>query len=211
MSRTPIAARGNALLKLVAAAGDKGLMLTQAEAHMALKAGEIVVDTTKANGELAPAKLTDAGKAKLASKPKVDFNFELDTGIAPPAKVRASKGPRGSKYNFDKFEVGQSLHIAATAENPKPITSLTSALAQAKRQFAKPEMKDGKPVVEVVEVNTYKLDAKGKREKDAEGKWIVIGKETKERAKTYQERDFVVAVVGSDDPKGAGARLYRIK
>lgn len=209
VNRKAISARGNALLKLIAAAGDKGLMLTKAEGHMAITAGHAVVDTGVVDGDTAKVTLTDAGRAAIA--PKVVTSFEIDDAVPMPVKSKAG-AKRGSKYPFDKLNVGQSFHVPATVENPEPITALASSLTGARRLFAKPVLVDGQPVKETVTVNEYAVDAKGKRIKDAEtGKWVVTGTKPVERIKTEQERDFVAASVGADDPKGVGARVYRTK
>lgn len=208
-----ISARGNALLKLIAAAGDRGLMLTQAEAHMALKDGDITVDTSVTEGEgnkqTARVTLTDAGRAKIA--PKSNPVFAIDDAVPLPEKKKGG-AKRGSKYPFGALAVGQSFHVPATVENPEPLTALASSLTGARRLFSKVVMVDGAPVTEQVEVNTYATDAKGKRIKDADtGKWVVTGKAHVTRNVTEQERDFVAAAVGADDPRGPGARVYRTK
>src|SRR4051812_31490076 len=133
-----ISARGNALLKLIAAAGDKGLMLTQAEAHMAVKDGDASVDTSVTEGEgnkqTAKVTLTDQGRAKIA--PKAAAVFEIDDNVPLPTK-KVGGAKRGSKYPFDKLAVGQSFHVPATKENPEPVTALASSLTGARRLFSK--------------------------------------------------------------------------
>lgn len=208
--RNAVAARGIPLLKLIAAAGENGLMLTQAEAHMAIADGYAVADTSVTDGDTAKVTLTPAGTAKIA--PKASVVFDIDDDVPMPTAKKKGGGKKGSKYPFDKLNVGQSFHVSATAENPNPETALASSLTGARRQFAKPVLnEDGSPKTETVTVNTYAVDAKGKRVKDANNKWVVTGTASVTRNVTEQERDFVVAVVGADDPKGAGARVYRNK
>lgn len=210
VGRKAISARGIPLLKLIAAAGEKGLMLTKAEGHMAVTSGDAQIDTGVVDGDTVKVTLTDAGRKAIA--PKVVTTFEIDDAVPLPVKQKAG-AKRGSKYPFDKLNVGQSFHVPATVENPEPLTALASSLTGARRVFAKPVLgEDGKPVVETVTVNEYAVDAKGKRIKDADtNKWVVTGTKEVTRTKTEQERDFVAAAVGVDDPKGIGARVYRTK
>lgn len=207
--RKAISARGIALLKLIEAAGENGLMLTRAEAHMAIKDGDATVDTNVTEGEgdkaLAKVTLTDQGRAKLAPKAAI----EIDDGVAMP-EAKKGGAQRGSKYPFDLLvKVGQSFHVAKTAENPDPVTALASSLTGARRRFAV-EVKDenGNPVMEAVTVKTYATDSNGKRVKGEDGKWVVTGETTESRPKLRFLREFVAAEVGANDPKGPGARVF---
>lgn len=206
VNRKAVTARGDALLKLLAEAGEKGLMLTQAEAHMAIKAGHAVVDTSVNDGDTAKVTITEAGKAKLAPAAKI----EIDDAVPMPEAKKPGGGPRGSKYPFDALNVGQSFHVAATEENPDPVTALASSLTGARRKYQEQVFnEDGSPKVETVKVKTYATDANGKRIKGEDGHWVVTGEATEPRNVTKQTRDFIAVAVGADDPRGKGARVFR--
>jgi hypothetical protein len=63
---------------------------------------------------------------------------------------------------------------------------------------------------EMVTVKTYKRGADGKYVKDAEGKRIVESEAQESRPKVKITRDFIVRAVDATDPKGEGARVWRI-
>lgn len=71
-----------------------------------------------------------------ASKPK-RARLEIDTAVPMPtgASVRAA---RESIYPFDGLEIGQSFHVAKTAEMEDPEKALGSSVSAAKRKFSKP-------------------------------------------------------------------------
>jgi hypothetical protein len=205
-ARTPVEARGKELLALIAGAPEGVLMLTQAEALDAINAGFAVVDTAKTEGDAAAVSLTDAGKATLASTGAVKTKFEIDDNIPLPTAVAGNRRGRVAMYPFANLEVGQSFHVAKSAENPEPATRLASSVTGARLQFS---VDTGE--TEDVAVKVYEKDAEGKIVKDAEGKRIVASTSTETRPAKTLTRDFKVAAVDASDPKGEGARVWRIK
>lgn len=207
--REPITERGNDLLKALYDHG--GLYLTVEEGKEAVDAGDATVNKDDTQGNTALVMLTPQGAAKVApqkpeSAPKV--TFEIDD-YAPPLPNKKRGGKRGSKYPFDALEVGKSFHVPVTKEIPNPVSALASSLTGARRRYEQPVMDGDNPVMETVKIKTYALDSKGKRIKDASGKFVVIGEKTETRPKMVQTRDFYVVAASKDDPKGPGARVVR--
>lgn len=201
--RAPVTARGVELLKLIAAAPNGVLMLTQAEGKDIVDAGQAVVDGNNVSGDTAGVSLTPAGLAAVAAAPKIAIRSDL----AVPAKTRK---PKAVKYPIDQLEVGQSFHIPLTADNTDPAASIQSTISGARAKYAEPLFDaDGKPIMETVHTREYEKGPDGKAVKDANGKRIVKTGNTVERQKTKIVRDFVVATVGANDPDGPGARVWR--
>ena len=115
----------------------------------------------------------------------------------------------GSKYPFDKLEVGQSFHVPATVAVTDPFKAIASSVTGARRRYSEKVVVDGVVQTETVTVKTFTKDANGKRVK-RDGHYVVTGTETVNREKTRQTRDFLAAAVGADDPNGAGARVWRV-
>lgn len=217
--RQPITARGADLLALVAAAGDAGLMLTQEEGLEAVTAGFLAVDTSVTEGNTAKVTLTDAGRASLTSSGNSATNYEIDDAVPMPAST-VRRGRQGG-YPFDNLNVGQSFHVAPNpakpasgdkpavpAETPADVAArLQSSVSGARARFA--EEIPGE--TESYTVRTYKKTEDGKAFlKDAEGKRIVDTETPGTRPKTKLTRDFKVMPVDASDPKGPGARVWRI-
>jgi len=208
--RTPVTARGVALLSLIAASEGGVMFLTQEEGAEAVEAGTAALDMTiapPAEG-LAAVRLTDAGKAAL---PKVKQTFELEAGVPLPTIKRGNGGGnRGSQYPFATMEIGQSFHVPKTSDNPDPSSRLSSSVSSAKAQFSVEE-KDasGNVIMETANVKVFAKGADGKFIKDAAGKRVVASVTATVRPKMKTTRDFEVRAVGADDPKGEGARCWR--
>lgn len=217
--RKAITATGTALLALVAAAANGVLMLTQAEGAEQVAAGNLEL-TGNTDGDLAEVRLTDAGRAALAAAGGDNGgaastpSYELESGIPLPEKrSRRSNGNRESQYPFAKMEVGQSFHIPKTEDNKNPADRIAPTITRLRAQAAKPVFEaDGTtPVMETVKQITYQLDDKGKRVKNAEGGFIKTGEVMVQRQKTAPAVDYLVQTVGAEDPKGEGARIWRVK
>lgn len=188
------------------------IMMTQDEGKPLVEAGLATVDTANVDGNKAAVSLTDAGKAAAAEHAPKDgegdstdaASFEIEDGIAIPANS-TRKGREGG-YPFDKLEVGQSFHVAKTAANPDPASRLASSASGARAKWAE---KTGEQ--ETVNVNVYKRGEDGKSYvKDDDGKRVVERTESLTRDKMKLTRDFVVKSVDASDPKGEGARVWRI-
>lgn len=211
VTRTPVIERGSFLAKRLAENG--GLYLTQEEGADLVAAGFASVNMQDIQGDTAFVTLTDAGLALItpAATKGAKQVFEIETVPMPDAPKKRS-GKRGSKYPFEKLEVGQSFHVPKTKDMPNPVSALASSLTGARRKFTTPELDaSGKPVMETVTVKTYAHDKDGKRIKDASGKFVVASEKKEQRAKTTQVRDFAVHEAAANDPKGPGARVFRTK
>lgn len=211
--REPVTARGVALLALIAAAGEAGLMLTQDEGLDAVNAGHATVDTSVVEGNTAKVTLTDAGNAALASAnggAAPASSFEIEDGVAMPTETK--RRGRSGGYPFEALQIGQSFHVAPGTKDGKPETAedvaarLQSSVSGARARFA--EEIPGE--TETVKVKVYAKDGDGKFVKDADGKRVVESETEETRAKTRLTRDFKVLAVGDSDPKGPGARVWRI-
>ncbi len=202
--RIAIAARGAELMAMIAAAGDTGLMLTQAEGLDLINSGFATVDASVTEGETAKVTLTEAGQASLNGSGNKPTGYEIEDNIAMPTD-KARKGRTGG-YPFEGLNVGQSFHVAATADEDADAVAarLQSSVSGARTRFATDSGEK-----ETVNVKVYAKGDDGKFLKGEDGKRVVASETPTERAKLTITRDFKVRAVGSDDPKGAGARVWR--
>jgi hypothetical protein len=206
-AREPITARGADLMAMIDAAGDGGLMLTQEEGLDLINNGYATVDTGVTDGNTAKVTLTDAGRAALASSGNSSTSYEIEDNIPIPTST-ARRGRTGG-YPFENLNVGQSFHVAAKeGEEPADVAArLQSSVSGARARFAE---ETGE--TETVTQKTYKRSEDGKSfAKDAEGRRIVESEQQVQRPVTRLTRDFTVKPVGADDPKGPGARVWRVE
>jgi hypothetical protein len=194
----------------IAAAPNGVLMLTQAEGADVVGAGLATVDTANVEGDKAAVSLTEVG-AKLAAEnapPAADApaatGFAIDDAVAIPTST--TRRGRDSGYPFDKLEVGQSFHVAKTVENAEPVTRLQSSVSGARTKYS---VETGE--TETVEVKEYQRNADGKGyAKGEDGKRIVTAVKSETRPVMKVTRDFTVKAVDASDPRGEGARVWRI-
>jgi hypothetical protein len=208
---TPNAALNMALLASIASGAVA--RLSQADATPLMTAGFITANTADVVDGLAAVALTEAGTAALteAGKPAASSEIAIDDGVAMPSGQR--RAPRETVYPFEKLAVGQSFHVAKTAENPDPAARLSSSVSGARIRFSE-QLKDdaGNLLTETVERSTYAKNSDGSFVKGADGKRVKTGTETISRPKMGEpSRDFTVKAVGADDPRGEGARCWRTK
>jgi hypothetical protein len=203
--RQAVTARGAELMAMIAEAGDNGLMLTQEEGLDLVNSGFAVVDTNTVDGNTAKVTLTEAGQASLASSGNTATSYEIEDNVALPTST-ARRGRTGG-YPFEALEIGQSFHVAAKAgEEPASVAArLQSSVSGARARFAEDTGEQ-----ETVNVKSYQKNPDGSFAKDADGKRIVAGETEKTRNKTRQTRDFKVHAVDASDPKGPGARVWRV-
>lgn len=203
--RTAVTARGAALLGLINDAGENGLMLTQAEGLDAINAGFAVVDTSVVEGDTAKLTLTDAGRAALSPSPAATSSYEIEDNVEIPAASKTRRARSGG-YPFEALGVGQSFHVAGkdgeAAE--KVAARMQSSVSGARAKFA-----EDTGETETVLVKVYARDEAGAFIKDENGKRVVASQTETSRPKTKATREFTVKAVGSDDPKGPGARIWR--
>lgn len=123
---------------------------------------------------------TDAATVTAAEKAAITF----DSGVPLPPKADRTERKSGQ---FDSMNVGQSAHFAGDAKAMfKKYSSLPSALT---RRYSETVVgPDGAPVMET---------RKSKKKGDYQAQ------------KRKPVREYVLRRVGTDDPKGAGVRLFR--
>lgn len=121
--------------------------------------GEIEVEDEEVDSEQLPVVEDEPTQTPLAEEVVVAevSGFELEKNIPVPPRTRKLRGPY--KYPFDKMEVGDSFHIPATEDRPKPSRTLASTVSTASKKYGK---------------------------------------------------TFVVRTVDDSDPKGVGARVFRL-
>lgn len=133
------------------------------------------------------------------------LKYAIDDGIALPPVKRNFGSTREPTYPFDLLNVGQSFHVPATEDMPNPSRALGSAVSQQNKKWAR-----GTGRFETVEVQLYKLGADGKRLKH-DGHYVKDGVNVQDQEITVQEREFTIRTVDASDPRGSGARVFRIK
>lgn len=212
--RAAVTLTGVALLAAIAESENGFMMLTQAEGQDIVNSGFAVVDTSIVEGDTAAVRLTEAGTAELAktaegtapaAEAATKASFDIDDGVPMPTGT-VRRGREGG-YPFDKLEIGQSFHVAKTAENPDPATRLASSVSGARVKYS---VETGE--TEQVEKKTYQRGPDGKGyAKDADGKRIVESTETVTVPVLKLTRDFVCKSVDASDPKGEGARVWRVE
>jgi hypothetical protein len=202
--RQPVTARGADLMAMIDAAGDGGLMLTQEEGLDLINSGYASVDTSVTDGNTAKVTLTDAGRAALASSGNSATSFEIEDNIPIPTST-ARRGRTGG-YPFENLNEGQSFHVPVKeGEEPADVAArLQSSVSGARARFSEETGES-----ETVQRKVYQKDAAGEFVK-VDGKRVVESTEDVTRPKTRLTRDFTVKPVGADDPKGPGARVWRV-
>jgi hypothetical protein len=191
---------------------EGGLYLSQTEGSDIVASGFAKVDFSNTEGDKALVMLTDKGAnlvvttrgnvAAISSKTEDDTKMDnIRNDIPVPAKAPRKAGRQGSKYDFNKLEVGGSFHVSNSGNktSAETLKAIASSMTGAKRKFA---VADGS---ETVTVKTYQKDANGKRVKPL----VVTGTETVTRPKLKDTRNFVAAVVDAADPDGEGVRVWR--
>lgn len=130
-------------------------------------------------------------------------DFEIDDGIEIGARHR--NVTRTPKYPFDKLAVGQSFHVAQTADMPKPASTLAGAVTNANKKWSSEHPTE----TEVVTVSTFETDENGKRVRAPEDGYIKTGEHQVVRPVRVPQRHFTIRSVGADDVRGVGARVFR--
>lgn len=202
--RQPVTARGAELMAMIDAEGDNGLMLTQDEGLDLVNSGYATVDTSVTDGNTAKVILTDAGRSALAASGNSATSYEIEDNI--PIPQSSTRRGRTGGYPFEQLGLNQCFHVAAKeGEEPADVAArLQSSVSGARARFAEETGEN-----ETVSRKVYKKNADGSFAKDENGKRVLESNESVTRPKTRITRDFTVKAVGSDDPKGAGARVWR--
>lgn len=216
--RAAVTLSGVALLAAIASSENGFMMLTQAEGADIVNQGFAVVDTAIVEGDTAAVRLTEAGSAEVAKANAPAANeaapaavaavsgFAIDTDVPLPTGSAGGSRGRAGGYPFDALQVNGSFHVAATAETPNPESKLASSVSGARAKYAEEIAGETEERV----VKTYKRGEDGKYLKDADGKRIVESETTETRPKTRITRDFIVKKVDETDPRGPGARVWRV-
>ncbi len=140
--------------------------------------------------------------------------FEIETGIAIPKSTRGNSGnlkPRTSSYPFDQLEIGQSFHVAVSAEDAEPwkkmASNVSAANARSETKYVDPST--GQTPMVQVQKKTLAKDAAGNNVLDAAGKKTYLTSiEIVE--KTVPTKHFVARQVNAKDSKGPGVRVFRV-
>lgn len=229
-ARTPVTERGGDLLALIAASPTGYLMLTQDEGREIVDGGfAVLLENVAAVGETAAIALTDSGKASVTSDdsapnaavenaggaavqtaaPAVvtSKGFAIESGVPLPSAT-ARRG-RQSGYPFEKLGINDSFHVAKPDDVEtleELLTRLQSSVSGARAKFA---VQDGDKT-KTVKQKTYKKDDNDKIMKDEQGKRILDTETEVEVPVMLNTRNFTAMIVGDDDPKGEGVRVWRI-
>ena len=215
---TPAPLTGAALLSAIAA--GTVARITEAQAQT-LDAAHYEVNTADVVDGAALVRLTDAGiaaanggapAAPTAQAAKAGA-FEIDDNVAMPEGLARRRAPTEALYPFDKLQPGQSFHVPVSEDNPEPAVRLSSSVSGAHVRYSEP-LKDaeGNPIMEEYKVSVYQRNEDGSYAKGEDGKRIKIGDETKTREKRGEpSRTFRIVTVDATDPRGAGARVFRVK
>ena len=159
------------------------LMTTPAQHAPLVKDGLAEVNGDITDGDKIATRATEKGIAEYEAQKASNeagasgaTEFEIDDAVPIPT----ARGGRSSvQYPFDKLNVGQSFHIAATSDKPNPAKSIASTVSAATKSYA---------------------TETGETKKSAKGNDIPVLAYT---------RKFSVKAVDASDPKGAGARIWR--
>lgn len=181
-----------------------------------LPEGMIQIDTNDIVNDLAAARLTEAGEAKLPKgQPTVNApaetavsEFTLISGFVPPESKRGfGKGGNGksSKYPFATMDVGISFFVPVSADMPDPVKTLGSTVSNANNKYRTPT-EQTQTVTRTVrgDGNKAVLDAAGNKVK-----------EQKEVPVYKQDKKFVIRgveagkVYGNVTAPGNGAMITR--
>jgi hypothetical protein len=202
--RQPVTARGAELMALIAAEGENGLMLTQDEGLDLVNNGFATVDTSVTEGNTAKVTLTEAGVAALNASGNSATSYEIEDNV--PIPQNSARRGRTGGYPFEQLGINQCFHVAAKdGEEPADVAArLQSSVSGARSRFAEETGEN-----ETVTRKVYKKNADGSFAKDENGKRVVESTEQVTRPKTKITRDFTVKAVDANDPKGAGARVWR--
>lgn len=159
-------------------------MATSKEVKNLVDNGLAETNTEIADGEKFAVRATEKGVAENdASKNEGSSNmpdteapaassFQIIQGTAPLTKKRARRA--SSTYPFDTMPVLGMFFVPATEDKSNPAKSMASTVSSANKRFATDSGN-----TKTVTSKTYQLGADGKRAKDANGKLIPTGTETK--------------------------------
>ncbi len=180
--------------------------------------------STMVNSQVPASPPTSAPPSGVAATSKYQIDdYVPDMTIKGRGRANGGSGS-GLQADLDKLEpMKGSIHIPATDSMKEPAKSVASAISAANMRWSK-----GTGQFETVTLNEYQLDEKGKRVKSEDGSYIKTGEKQEQREIRESIREFRVrSVIGPNDPaallpenhkdyvrpdpKGAGARIVRVK
>lgn len=123
-----------------------------------------------------------------------------------PIPAGGTFGSRSGSYPFDSMEIGDSFHIAVSAQNPKPWTKIAATVGNATKKSMVPA---NPPQKETVKKRQVVRDAEKNVIKDANGK-KVFETITVEQDVMVATKKFIVRHAAANDALGAGARIFRV-
>lgn len=211
----------NLLLKIVEATKVSGFMYVEpATVSVLVRGGLVELNLEYTEGEKVACRATEKGLSyfhtetkteTVAEKPQEEPKMNADTAYAiddnvpmPAPKPRGGGKGRAVIYPFEQLQLKQSFHIPATAESPNPAKARASLVTLWNNKFATTN-----GATETVKVKKYQLDHKGKRVK-VDGHFIEVGEELVTRPVKSYSRKFAIVSVDETDPRGKGARIYRV-
>lgn len=131
--------------------------------------------------------------------------IEIDTDVA---LVPATRGRNATKrpdiYPFDALPLGGSFHIPVSGDVKEQARKFSVTVSNANSRY---KVETGE--TETVVVTDYQTGADGKLVKDANNKWIKIGEHQETRPVRNPTRTFQLRIVGADDKRGPGLRVFR--
>lgn len=161
--------------------------------------------TMKVNGGVEPAISVPVG------------NFEIDTDVALiPATRGRNAVKRPEIYPFDALLPPPTPPAPPHSFWVAPMNGVgVDQLKEQARKFsvtvsnANSRYKVETGEQETVVVTDYQIGANGKLVKDANNKWIKIGEHQETRPVRKPTRTFQLRIVGADDKRGPGLRVFR--
>lgn len=172
-----------------------------------IAAGEIAATVVQAVAPVAaptpvPAPAAATRRAPVIPTSLAHISAEIDNDAPPPARAprgfaasrAAGESPVRKALALDALEIGQSRHIAATAEIPEPWKHYASSVAlENKRHATQRKNADGSPVVTIRNVKA----------KDGTV-------HPKPFASYDYAKKYIIYKAAANDPRGAGARVMRV-
>ena len=211
---------------------DEPVYMTQEEGMTLAEMGLIQPDVAQVspiNPNAVLVNLTEAGQKRLDQmmKPELPLppvqpnapveveqpplvvqppEIQIDTHVPVPKMKRvASKSKKKPRYPFNQLEEGQSFHLAATEDQPKPWKTIAPFLTAANTQSKLPVEPN-----EMVKVTKKRIVLGENGEKLKENGKLVYEKYQIKELRTVQTKKFICRRVGADDPAGEGARVFRV-
>lgn len=182
--------------------------------EMRNEAGEIAIRANDAgiarvNGSVDPrsngaVQTTANGSGGGENIPVGKIEIDTDVALIPATRGRnAMKRP--DIYPFDALPLNGSFHIPVSGGDIKEQARKFSVTVSNANSRYKVETGETETVV----VTDYQTGADGKLVKDANNKWIKVGEHQETRPVRNPTRTFQLRIVGADDKRGPGLRVFR--